>query len=309
LLIAQITDLHVVGRDRLCQGRVATHAQLLEAVAHINSLDPRPDAVLATGDLTDHGRPEEYAVLREILASLQAPLYVIPGNHDHRDVFLDVFADHPYLPRPGAPFVHYVIEDYPVRLVGLDTMIPGRSDGLLCDECLKWLDGTLRAAPQRPTMIFMHHPPFRTGIRWVDAIGLHGGRKMETIVARHAQVEWVVCGHIHRPIQVAWGGTTAGTAGSTSHAQVALALTETSGFDFRYAMEPRSVQLYLRDPDYGLLSHVSYLSTVGESYQSSSSPDVREVFQRRYEEMCRSEYEVASAHLQPPGQQETSSGL
>ena len=149
MLIAQITDLHVVGNGQLCQGRVATNAQLQEAVAHINRLDPRPDVVLATGDLTDHGTAEEYDALRGILTALLPPLYLIPGNHDHRDVFLEAFADHAYLPRPGAPFAHYVIEEYPVRLVGLDTTIPGQSYGMLCDERLAWLDATLqcRAAP------------------------------------------------------------------------------------------------------------------------------------------------------------------
>ncbi len=292
MLIAQITDLHVVGKDQLCQGRVATHAQLQEAVAHINGLDPRPDLVLVTGDLTDHGTPEEYAVAREILAALRPAAYLIPGNHDRREAFLEAFADRAYLPRPGAPFAQYVIEQYPVRLVGLDTTIPGKSDGMLCGERLAWLEASLQAAPDRPTMIFMHHPPFRTGIRWVDAIGLHGGRKMEAIVARHTQVEWVACGHIHRPVQVAWGGTMAGTAASTSHAQVALALTETSGFDFRYALEPRAVQLFLRDPGYGFLSHISYLSGVEGAYQNGNPAHLRETFQRRYEEMCRTEFDA-----------------
>jgi 3',5'-cyclic AMP phosphodiesterase CpdA len=187
-----------------------------------------------------------------------------------------------------------VIDEYPVRLLGLDTTIPGQHYGVLCEERLAWLDDTLRAAPHRPTMIFMHHPPFRTGIRWVDAIGLHGGRKMEAIVARHAQVERVVCGHIHRPIQVAWGGSIACTAPSTSHAQVALTLTETSGFDYRFAIEPRAVQLYVRDPGYGFLSHVSYVSGVSEIYQSRYASRLRERFQPRYEELCRTEFDAAS---------------
>ena len=59
MIMAQITDLHVVGNGQLCQGRVATNAQLQEAVAHINGLSPCPDVVLATGDLTDHGTTEE----------------------------------------------------------------------------------------------------------------------------------------------------------------------------------------------------------------------------------------------------------
>lgn len=292
MLIVQITDLHVVGRDQLCQGRVPTNAQLQQAVAHINELEPRPDVVFATGDLTDHGTAEEYAALREILAPLRPPLYLIPGNHDHRDVFLEAFADHAYLPRPGSRFAHYVIDEHPVRLIGLDTTVPGQHHGVLCDERLGWLDTTLRAAPHRPTMIFMHHPPFRTGIRWIDAAGLHGGRKMAEIVASHAQVERVACGHIHRPIQVAWGGTIAATAPSTSHAQVALTLTEARGFDFAYSIEPRAVQLYVRDPGYGMLSHVSYLSGVAETYTSGFASRLREGFQRRYEELCRTEFDA-----------------
>src|SRR5262245_30732205 len=299
MIIAQMTDLHVVGRGQLCQGRVPTNAQLQAAVAHLNGLEPRPDVVLATGDLTDHGAPEEYDALREILAPLRAPLHLIPGNHDHRDVFLEAFADHAYLPRPGAPFAHYALEDYPVRLVGLDTTVPGQHHGLLCDARLAWLDATLAAAPARPTLIFMHHPPFRTGIRWVDAVGLHGGRRMEAVVARHPQVEWVACGHIHRPIQVAWGGTVASTAPSTSHAQVALALTEARGFEFGYALEPRAVQLYVRDPGYGFVSHVSYVSGAGEAYQAGSAARLREDFRHRYEGLCRSEFDAAAPAHRP----------
>lgn len=292
MIIAQITDLHVVGNGQLCQGRVMTNAQLREAVAHINSLDPRPDVVLATGDLTDHGTEEEYDAVREVLAALRPPLYVIPGNHDHRDVLLKSFDDHTYLPRLGAPFAHYVVDDYPVRLIGLDTTIPGQPHGELCDERLAWLDATLGAASHRPTFIFMHHPPFRTGIRWTDAAGLRGGREMEAIVERHAQVERVACGHVHRPIQVAWAGTIACTAPSVSHAQVALTLSEISGFDFSYALEPRAVQLYVRDPGYGFVSHVSYVSGVGDTYHSVNASRLREGFQRRYEELCRTEFDV-----------------
>src|SRR6266851_1446856 len=119
MIIAQITDLHVVARDRLCYGEIPTNAQVAEAVAHINSLAPQPDVVIASGDLVDHGREEEYEVLHEILAKLNRPVLVIPGNHDRREALLKAFADQRYLPRVGAPFIHYAIEDYPIRLVGL----------------------------------------------------------------------------------------------------------------------------------------------------------------------------------------------
>ena len=292
MIIAQITDLHVVGKGRLCYGQVATNVHLQEAVAHINGLTPHPDVVIASGDLTDHGTAEEYEALRDILSALLPPLYMIPGNHDQRDIFLEVFSDHAYLPRPGAPFAQYAIEEYPVRLIGVDTTIPGRHHGLLCQERLAWLDTTLRAEPQKPTLLFMHHPPFRTGIRWMDAFGLHGGRTMEEIVVHHPQVARVACGHIHRSIQVVWGGTMACTMPSTCH-QVALNLRETGGFEF--VMEPRAVQLHVLDPGYGLVSHLSYVSGPRETFQPVSEFKVEElqrVVQHRYEELRRTEFEV-----------------
>jgi 3',5'-cyclic-AMP phosphodiesterase len=103
--IAQVTDLHVVARDRLCYGQVPTNDQVRQAVAHLSDLKPSPDVVIASGDLTDHGRYEEYLVLRELLSQLQVP--VIPGNHDNRAVLLTAFADQDYMPAPGSPFVNY----------------------------------------------------------------------------------------------------------------------------------------------------------------------------------------------------------
>jgi len=295
MIIAQMTDLHVVAKDCLCYRRIPTNAQLAEAVAHINSLAPRPDVLIASGDLTDHGCEDEYEVLREILARLAMPVFVIPGNHDRREALLKVFASESYLPRAGSPFAHYAVDDYPIRLIGLDTTVPEHHHGMMCEERLRWLDETLSAQPDRPTFIFMHHPPFRTGINWMDSSGLHGGRAMKEIVGRHRNVIRVAAGHIHRPIHVAWAGTIASTAPSTCH-QVALDLAGGDGFEF--VMEPRAVQLHSLDPGYGLVSHLSY---VPSGYQNLAmlaglSENDRATLVGRakkdYEEMCRTEYDV-----------------
>ena len=196
MTIVQMTDLHVVARGRLCYRKVPTNTQLAQAVAHINAIEPTPDAVIVSGDLTDHGRAEEYDLLREILAELLPPVFVIPGNHDRREVLLRAFASEKYLPPPDAPFVNYAIDRFPLRLVGLDTSVPGQDYGLMCAQRLQWLDETLNARPDAPTLIFMHHPPFRTGVQWMDASGLHGSGMMEQVVRRHKQVVRVACGHI-----------------------------------------------------------------------------------------------------------------
>src|SRR2546423_695674 len=93
LLVCQISDLHVKAPGRLSYRVVNCAAMLARCVVEILRLPQRPDLVLATGDLTDSGRAEEYAHLRELLAPLPMPVYFIPGNHDER-------AD---LPEPGAP--------------------------------------------------------------------------------------------------------------------------------------------------------------------------------------------------------------
>src|SRR5947208_1030624 len=116
MLLAQISDLHVMPKGALAYGRVDTARLLRNAVAHLNRLDPRPDAVLISGDLADRGEALAYEHLREILADLQIPFYVIPGNHDRLDVFRRYFADQPYLPVDGE-FIQFAIDDLPVRIV------------------------------------------------------------------------------------------------------------------------------------------------------------------------------------------------
>ena len=259
-----------------------------------HSLAPIPDVVIASGDLVDHGREDEYKMLRRILSKLIPPVFVIPGNHDNREALLKAFGNEQYLPAIGTPFINYAVEDYPIRLIGLDTSVPEHHHGMMCKERLRWLEETLSAQPDRPTLIFMHHPPFRTGVHWMDSSGLHGGRRMEEIVARHSNVIRVAAGHIHRSIHLAWGGTIASTAPSTCH-QVALDLAGGDGFEF--IMEPRAIQLHALDPGYGLVTHLSY---VPADYRTvamlSGIPEKDRVVlveraRRDYDELCRAEYD------------------
>ena len=256
MLIAQITDTHIKPDGVLAYRRIDTAAFLARAVDHLLHQDPRPDVVLATGDLVDAGTVAEYERLRRLLAPLPMPVYLIPGNHDDREAMRRVFADHSYLPREG--FMHYVIDGGPVRLIALDTLLPGSGGGVMDGERLAWLDARLGEAPTRPTLIFMHHPPFKTGIAYMDTIGLEGADALAGVVRRHPQVERVVCGHLHRSIQARWAGTVATTAPSTAH-QVALDVREDA--DLGFTLEPPGYALHLWRDGLGLVSHVV---TVGD---------------------------------------------
>lgn len=242
MLIAQISDLHIQTDGRLAYGVVDTAGLLAACVAQLQRLDPQPDAVLVTGDLVDCGRPAEYALLRELLAPLGPPLYLLPGNHDERGALRAAFPEprFDYL-RQESGFVQCAVDLGPLRLLALDTVVPRQGHGALCAERLDWLERRLAEDP-RPTVVAMHHPPFATGIAHMDAIGLlQGVAELEAILRSHPQVERVLCGHLHRSIQARFGGTLASTCPSPAH-QVALDL-RADGPDC-FVMEPPGYQLH-----------------------------------------------------------------
>ncbi len=262
MIIAQISDMHVREPGQLAYGRVDTGQFLARAVEQLLRMTPRPDVVLATGDLVDAGRPEEYRHLRALLAPLPMPVYLIPGNHDAREALAGEFRDHAYLPRDGG-FLHYALDEHPLRLIGLDTLVPGETGGRMCEERCAWLDARLAEAPRRPTLIFMHHAPFLTGIEHMDHYGLDGIDRMAKVVGRHSQVERIVCGHLHRPILVRWCGTLAMTAPSTAH-QVVLDLRQ--DVPLAIAMEPPAFLLHVWREDVGLITHTSYVGEFAGPY-------------------------------------------
>lgn len=193
--IAQITDLHVAEDGTFMRSFVDANAKLAAAVAFLEERSGSIEAVLITGDVTNDGHPEQYALLRELLDPLTIPTYVVPGNHDDREEFRAAFADRPWVPAEGP--IDYVIDEHEVRLVGIDTTEPDRHDGLYHPAQAEWLDATLAERPDVPTVLFGHHPPFLTGLWLFDAIRLTGSEHLRAVVDRHPQVRLVVSGHVH----------------------------------------------------------------------------------------------------------------
>lgn len=189
VLIVQLTDTHIMQ-----DGEQARY--LTDAIAWINGMQPHPAAVLVSGDVANNGRRDQYEILRDILARCAAPVYVIPGNHDRREPLRDVLPA-TYFPGVRGERLNYALDTDPIRLVGLDTSEPRRPGGHLDAASLAWLDAALNAATARPTLIFMHHPPFRTGVNAADLLGFTGVQRFRQIVARHRSVLRIVSGHIH----------------------------------------------------------------------------------------------------------------
>ncbi len=261
-LLAQVSDLHVKARGELSYKVVDTAAMLRACVEHLAGLDPRPDAVVLTGDLTDGGLPEEYAELRSLLAPLTMPLYLIPGNHDSHGALRAAFPDHAYL-RQSPRVAQYAIEDHPLRIVAADTVIPGETGGELCEERLAWLDRALAQAPDRATVVIMHHPPFTTFIEHMDRHGLRDPARLEAVIRRHPQVEALLCGHVHRPIETRFAGTVARIAPSCAHQ---IALNTNPNARLQLVMEPPGYRLHAYAPETGVVSHLAYVGKFAGPY-------------------------------------------
>ncbi len=258
MIVAQISDSHVSLPGSLPDMRWRTAANLERAVAHLASLDPGPDLVFLTGDCVDDGSAEEYQRLRAILDRLPVPYFLAMGNHDDREAMRSVFGDRDWFPERG--FVQYVVDHGDLRIVVLDTHIPGKPGGTLCDERLGWLSARLAEAPDRPTILFMHHPPFRSAVRVFEAMALDAAGPLTEVVSQFDHVELLAAGHVHRPMQHRLGGAIALTCPSVSH-QAALDLKPRERLAF--VNEPNACLLHCWVPDGGLVTHTSYIDDYG----------------------------------------------
>ncbi|MCX4672217.1 phosphodiesterase [Streptomyces sp. NBC_01381] len=209
------------------------------ALGRVLALDPRPDCVVITGDLVDHGSPEEYRTLHEVIRRFPLPLHLVAGNHDEPDALLDEFA--------GTRFVgegkqaHYSVDFPAFTLVVLNSKVPHSGGGRLGAAQLDWLDGALARRPSTPAVVCLHHPPIAIGIPFLDGMRLDDGEELGRVLARHGNVARVLAGHVHRPIVAPFAGSTLAIAPST-HLQSGLALRD--GVP-NYLPEPTSFLLHL----------------------------------------------------------------
>lgn len=254
MLIAQISDLHVMAPGARRTTAHDNNARLAAAVAHLNALEPRPDLVLITGDLVNGPKPGEYEALAEILEPLALPYRIVPGNHDDRDGLRRTFGAAGWMPQDGD-FIQYAVEEFPVRVLMLDSAVAGKAVGALCERRLAWAAERLAEQPARPTVVALHHPPFDTGLAFLDTLRcVEGADELGRLVRAHPNVLAVLCGHTHRQTAVNWNGAYGYVAPSIAY-QIALDLTPKP--PYRWVDEPSAVALHRVRPDVGLITHLS----------------------------------------------------
>lgn len=192
-ILAQISDPHL-GEPPI--GGVKPKRSLREVVEAVGALPDPVDAILVSGDLAEHGAAEEYALAAEVVGRLGAPIYVLPGNKDDRATMREAFD----LPGEGDAPLDYAADLGPLRLVVIDSTIPGEDRGDFTPAQLEWLEAALAGAPEQPTIVAMHQPPLVTGMADWDGVIMRPADRaaLAAVIERHPQVRAIVGGHLHR---------------------------------------------------------------------------------------------------------------
>jgi len=193
ITLAHVSDVHIDGGER-------NAARTRQVVDYLAALPGQIDAVLISGDLTQVGRPVDYAALREILAPLEVPVLCCPGNHDERGAFRAGM-----LGIEGSGPVNQEHEIADASILLCDSLIPGSDAGRLGPETLSWLDTALTGSDE-PAFVVLHHPPVAVGIPELDAIRLQDADDLAAVLTRHPRVAGILCGHVHASIASTFAG-------------------------------------------------------------------------------------------------------
>jgi Icc protein len=196
MIIAQISDTHIALDTPDADQRIRDFER---TIADINALDPAPDVIVHTGDIVHNGRQDEYARAVATLAKARAPVHVLAGNKDNRANLRAAFVAGGYF-APDPDFIDYAIEDYPVRLIAVDTLSSGSNKGDFCPKRARRLIDLIDAETTKPIAVFAHHPPFEVPVG-PDPVNFETPEMMARLrqALRHSgRVVAVFSGHVHR---------------------------------------------------------------------------------------------------------------
>lgn len=262
MLIAQISDTHITLPLKKTYGIADTAKNLTDCVKYINTLEPKADIVLLTGDISNSGQYEELIHAKSILDKLEAPYFVIPGNHDNRNDVWAVF-NGKACPSRSDGFINYVINKGDIKFIALDSVIEGKPGAEICQTRANWLDEQLNKKPAQPTIIFMHHPPVKCNILETDQDGFIGADLLGDIVGKHKNIKAIFCGHIHIQAHINWRNTVVSVAPSTN---MRLMLDLTMRKESQFYLDYPAFQLHYWSDDKNLISYPILIRNNQASY-------------------------------------------
>jgi 3',5'-cyclic AMP phosphodiesterase CpdA len=257
-LIAQISDLHIKRPGGRVAGRVDTAMALRRCVAELNRLTRRPALVVISGDICDTPNADEYDHAHQLLDALEIPYVLTAGNHDDRAQLRAAF---PQTGVADTDAINLIRSVGDVDVVIADTSVPRAAHGLLDVATLRWLDATLASTPDRPALLFLHHPPFGAGIAHMDANHLRNAGDLGALAERHGRLRLIAAGHLHRAISTSFAGIQTTVCPAPNHA-IALDLEDRLPLSFK--IEPPAFHLHAHFSDMGFGRVVTHLIPIGD---------------------------------------------
>ena len=215
-VIVHISDTHLLAGNRPLGGRYDTAGNLSATLAAVERTGIRPDAIVFTGDLTDLGEPDAYAALRAevepFAARLGAPVVWVAGNHDERPALREGLLD----AAPSSEPVTGVWDLGGLRLVGLDSTVPGWHHGDLDAAQLDWLRDVLATPAPLGTILALHHPPLPSHIPFFDILELQHQDELAAAIAG-SDVRAILAGHLHYSTSGTFHGIPVSVASATCY--------------------------------------------------------------------------------------------
>lgn len=216
-VIAHISDTHFLADGALLYGAVHTERNLTRALEQLERSGIRPEALIFTGDLADLGEPDAYSRLRALVEPvaqrLGSQVVWVMGNHDERLQYSQLLFD---IEGSEAP-QDRVYDIGGLRIISLDTSVPGYHHGNLTDAQLDWLTDVLSTPAPHGTLIAVHHPPIPTPlVRAMQMLELQGQDRLAAVV-RGTDVRGILGGHLHYSTHSTFAGIPVAVAAATCY--------------------------------------------------------------------------------------------
>jgi 3',5'-cyclic-AMP phosphodiesterase len=227
LLVAQLTDTHLFADGTKTMFDCVTNQTFAAVIQRLAQVQPRPDLLLLTGDISQDDTAASYEYARSLIGPLQIPTYWLRGNHDQNGAAIaqlngDVISAEKSFEQAGW------------RFILLDSMVPGQPGGRLVESQLAYLEQQLQ--DKKPTLVAVHHHPIACGVEHMDAMALANADELFVILGRYPQVKLVISGHIHQEFAAQRDGVTYLSAPSTciqlkpNQVEIELDTDRTPGF-------------------------------------------------------------------------------
>jgi Icc protein len=216
--LLHLSDSHLLGGPQPLLGVVDSEARLKQLFDEVHASGARPEAVIFTGDLADQGEAEAYAKLRAIVdpacEAMGAQVIWAMGNHDDRANFRTGLLDQP---ADDAPVDHsYFING--LRIITLDTSVPGFHHGELSQAQLDWLASELATPAPDGTILALHHPPVPSVLDLAVMVELRGQAALAGVL-RNSDVRAILGGHLHYSTTATFAGIPVSVASATCYTQ------------------------------------------------------------------------------------------